>query len=105
MKNTIIIMTSNIGSSIIESIGQSEGKNPETKQSGRIPPLLLAELKKYFRVEFLNRIDDIVVYNPLGEAEIRRITLLLLDEVIAQLREKGISAEVTDALVDRLGVL
>lgn len=105
MKNTIIIMTSNIGSSIIESIGQSEGENPETKQSGRIPPLLLAELKKYFRVEFLNRIDDIVVYNPLGEAEIRRITLLLLDEVIAQLHEKGISAEVTDGLVDRLGVL
>ena len=98
MKNTIIIMTSNIGSHLI-----AEGK---IKPDGdKIPTELLAELKKYFRIEFLNRIDDIVVFDALSEKEIREITTLMLAEVEKRLREQDISVTWEPSLIDRISVL
>lgn len=63
MKNTIIIMTSNIGSQYIEEIKDKEERNT----------MIHAELRKYFRIEFLNRIDDIVIYDALTEDNIHEI--------------------------------
>ncbi len=68
MKNTIIIMTSNLGSDIIANISNNEEREQKLRQ----------ELKKYFRIEFLNRIDDIVVYQSLTETEIQKIAHLAL---------------------------
>lgn len=83
MKNTIIIMTSNIGSDIIAN--NSNNKNPD-----EINSLLHEELKKYFRIEFLNRIDDIIVYHSLNIEQIFDITKLMLKEVEKRLQEKNI---------------
>lgn len=63
------------------------------------------ELKKYFRIEFLNRIDDIVIYDALSEVEIARITVLLLDEVFKRLRDRDISVTWDQSVVDRIAVL
>ena len=81
MKNTIIIMTSNIGSQFITDISDTNDREKRIKD----------ELRKYFRIEFLNRIDDIVLYDSLGESEIRDIVSLLLDGVKERLREKNIT--------------
>lgn len=80
-KNTIIIMTSNVGSRLIETTndGQELTKN------------IMGELKNHFRPEFLNRIDDIVVYNPLSESVLSGIVDILLQDVTDLLAEKHIA--------------
>lgn len=63
------------------------------------------ELKKYFRIEFLNRIDDIVVYESLNNDQINSITKLLLQDVTKQLKELDISVVWTQSVIDRIGIL
>ena len=98
MKNTIIIMTSNIGSHLI-----SEGK--VSSDGEKIPDELLAELRKYFRIEFLNRIDDIVMYDALTEDDIAKIAHLMLAEISSRLLLQNIAIEWSDDLVQRIAVL
>lgn len=93
-KNTIIIMTSNLGSDIIQKYS---GKTP-----GIMREELMALVRKSFRPEFLNRIDEIVVFNPLTETEIREITNLQLKQLEKQLEEKGISIKIDDNLKDQI---
>ncbi len=90
MKNTIIIMTSNIGSQYIGEI-----QNMEERQN-----MIQAELRKYFRIEFLNRIDDVVIYNSLSESDIHKITELLLQEVTERLRSQGIEVTWGEEVID-----
>ena len=87
-KNTVIIMTSNIASSVIPTL---TGKREE--KINKIMP----ELLRYFRPEFINRIDEIVLFSPLGIKEIKEIVKLELSELVENLKEKGIGFEVTDA--------
>lgn len=104
MKNTIIILTSNIGSSLIAEWENSFVKTDE-RGARFVPPLIMTELKKYFRIEFLNRIDDIVIFDPLTEDQVKEITVLLLKEVASRLRDRDVEITWDQALLDRLSIL
>ena len=96
-KNTIIIMTSNMGSSLIRE--NFEKMTPEThdKVVDETKVQVLELLKKTIRPEFLNRIDDIIMFTPLNEEEIRKIVTLQLNSVKKMLAQNGIALEFTDA--------
>jgi len=89
-KNTVIIMTSNLGSEVIQ------------KYAGNTPLVMKEELmglvRNTFRPEFLNRVDEIVIFNPLGEKEIAEITKLQLEKVVDQLKQKGVTLKVNEKL-------
>jgi ATP-dependent Clp protease ATP-binding subunit ClpC len=105
-KNTLLILTSNIGSKVIEkgasSIGFEFADNAGESQYNRIKTLVNEELKQYFRPEFLNRLDEIIVFRQLSKPEVSEIAEIMLKEVFGRLTEKGIVLEVTDRFKDRL---
>ena len=96
-KNTIIIMTSNMGSYLIRE--NFEKMTPEThdKVVDETKVQVLELLKKTIRPEFLNRIDDIIMFTPLNEEEIRKIVIVQLNSVKKMLAQNGIALEFTDA--------
>jgi len=103
-KNTLIIMTSNIGSKVIEKGGNSLGFDiaDDFAQSHyqQISNRVTEELKQYFRPEFLNRLDEIIVFRQLTREEVTQIADILIADLAKQLTEKGISVEVTAAFKD-----
>ena len=106
-KNTLLIMTSNIGSKVIEKGGgglgfEFSGDSVEDSQYNRIKSLVNEELKQYFRPEFLNRLDEIIVFRQLTKNEVKLIAEIMLNEVFARLQDKGIKLSVTDAFKERL---
>jgi len=106
-KNTLLIMTSNIGSKVIEKGGgglgfEFSGDSVEDSQYNRIKSLVNEELKQYFRPEFLNRLDEIIVFRQLTKNEVKEIAEIMLQEVFARLQDKGIKLSVTDAFKERL---
>ena len=105
-KNTLLIMTSNIGSKVIEKGGGGLGfefSDDQTEsQYNRIRSLVNEELKNYFRPEFLNRLDEIIVFRQLTKEEVKEIAEILLNEVFARLTEKEIALQVTDKFKERL---
>ncbi|SMC09740.1 ATP-dependent Clp protease ATP-binding subunit [Nitratiruptor tergarcus] len=86
-RNTIIIMTSNIASDKI-----MEFKDPEDREKA-----VKDELKRYFKPEFLNRLDDIVIFNPLGEQEIVKIVDIMFARIQEKLKERDIKIELTES--------
>ncbi|APB34389.1 ATPase with chaperone activity, ATP-binding subunit [Gloeomargarita lithophora Alchichica-D10] len=105
-KNSLLVMTSNIGSKVIEKGGGGLGfefsENQVDSQYNRIRSLVNEELKQYFRPEFLNRIDEIIVFRQLTKPEVKQIADILLNEVFGRLAEQGITLQVTEAFKDRL---
>ncbi|MBC6475462.1 MAG: ATP-dependent Clp protease ATP-binding subunit [Hormoscilla sp. GM102CHS1] len=105
-KNTLLIMTSNIGSKVIEKGGGGLGfefeENTADAQYNRIRSLVNEELKQYFRPEFLNRLDEIIVFRQLSKEEVKEIAAILLNEVFGRLTEQGITLEVTEKFKERL---
>ncbi len=106
-KNTLLIMTSNIGSKVIEKGGgglgfEFSGDSVEDSQYNRIKSLVNEELKQYFRPEFLNRLDEIIVFRQLTKDEVKEIAEIMLQEVFVRLHDKGIKLNVTDAFKERL---
>lgn len=106
-KNTLIIMTSNIGSKVIEKGGGGlgfdfSGEDMAESQYNRIRSLVNEELKQYFRPEFLNRLDEIIVFRQLTRDEVKEIAEIMLKEVFGRLTDRGISIEVTGAFKERL---
>ena len=105
-KNTLLIMTSNIGSKVIEKGGGGLGfefSDDQTEsQYNRIRSLVNEELKNYFRPEFLNRLDEIIVFRQLSKEEVKEIAEILLKEVFTRLTEKEIALQVTDKFKERL---
>ncbi len=105
-KNTLLILTSNIGSKVIEKSGSGFGfdvaEDQTEAQYNRIKSLVNEELKQYFRPEFLNRLDEIIVFRQLSKEEVSQISDIMLKEVFGRLTEKGIILEVTDKFKDRL---
>ena len=91
-KNTVLIMTSNLGASQLTT-AWAEGEEGFAEAKERV----LGELRKQFRPEFLNRVDDIVVFHPLGEAQLTHIVDLRLDDLRKLLRDRKITLELTDA--------
>jgi ATP-dependent Clp protease ATP-binding subunit ClpC len=105
-KNTLLIMTSNVGSKVIEKGGGGLGFELSEDQSGshynRIKSLVNEELKQYFRPEFLNRLDEIIVFRQLTKDEVAQIAEIMLKEVFDRISLKGIQLEVTDRFKTRL---
>lgn len=105
-KNTLIILTSNVGSSVIEKGGGGIGfqldANEEDSSYNRIKSLVNEELKQYFRPEFLNRLDEIIVFRQLTKQEVKEIADIMLKAVFQRAEEKGIRIEVTERFKDRL---
>ena len=105
-KNTLLILTSNIGSKVIEKGGGGLGFELEADQAesqyNRIRSLVNEELKQYFRPEFLNRLDEIIVFRQLTKEEVKEISVILLKEVFGRLEEQGITLDVTEKFKDRL---
>ncbi|MGB3533132.1 MAG: ATP-dependent Clp protease ATP-binding subunit [Microcoleaceae cyanobacterium] len=105
-KNTLIIMTSNIGSKVIEKGGGGLGfefeEDAADAQYNRIRNLVNEELKQYFRPEFLNRLDEIIVFRQLNKDEVKEIAVIMLNEVFSRLTEKGITLEITERFKERL---
>ncbi|MFI1018308.1 ATP-dependent chaperone ClpB [Streptomyces sp. NPDC020965] len=90
-RNTVIIMTSNLGSGyLLQNAGDDGGIAPEVRER------VMGELNGHFRPEFLNRVDDIVLFHPLGLAQIERIVDLLMDELRRRLAEQRISLTLTE---------
>ena len=104
-KNTVIIMTSNVGASMITTqgkLGFSTAENEKKDKYEKLKDTVNEELKKAFRPEFLNRIDDIIVFAHLSKEEIREIVDLMMKDLFKRLAERGLSIEVTDEVKDYL---
>jgi ATP-dependent Clp protease ATP-binding subunit ClpC len=105
-KNTLLILTSNVGSKVIEKGGGGLGFELSEDQSSshynRIKSLVNEELKQYFRPEFLNRLDEIIVFRQLTKDEVGQIAEIMLKEVFERISLKGIQLEVTDRFKTRL---
>ena len=104
-KNTVIIMTSNVGASMITTQGKLGFSTAETAKQDKYEKLketVNEELKKAFRPEFLNRIDDIIVFSHLSKEEIREIVDLMMKDLFKRLSERDLSIEVTDEVKDYL---
>ena len=102
-RNTVIIMTSNAGAPRTQqahAVGFGTAEDALTHE--RLRETMMAELKKTFRPEFLNRVDEIIVFRPLAREETRAITRLMLENVKARLRERGIALTVTPEAEDLL---
>ena len=90
-RNTVLIMTSNIGSQYL-----LDGVTPDAQIKPEARDLVMGELRNYFRPEFLNRIDDIVLFSPLTQTQIERIIELMFDDLRARLAERRMTLEVTE---------
>jgi len=103
-KNTLLILTSNIGSKAIEKRAEnpSQNLNSNLNPYASLCKLVNDELKLYFRPEFLNRLDEIIVFRRLTKWEIGEIAVLMLKEVANRLEEKGIGLTATDQFKDHL---
>ncbi len=104
-KNTIIIMTSNVGASMItntQKLGFSVSGDDKKDRYEKLKETVNEELKKAFRPEFLNRVDDIIVFAHLSQDEIRQIVELMLKDLFKRLSERNLTIEVTDAAKDYL---
>ncbi len=89
-RNTVIIMTSNLGSDIIMEAGTKEQASFSNTRE-----LVLARLRSFFRPEFLNRVDDIVVFHPLGKAELKKIVKIQAGRLFQRLQAQNITLEIT----------
>ena len=102
-KNTILIMTSNVGASTIKkqkTVGFNIASDQGQQEYDRMKENILEELKKTFRPEFLNRIDDTIVFHSLTEVNLKSITDLMLTEVGRRIAESEIYLSFTDETVD-----
>ena len=100
-KNTIIIMTSNEGAQYIRKqryMGFSNSTNSNANQYEKMKNTIMGELKNKFRPEFLNRVDEIIVFNQLSEDNIESIVDLMLNDTINRLKEKNIQLDYDDSL-------
>jgi len=95
-RNTVIVMTSNLGSQVIQDLAGEENYE-------RMKAAVTEIVGRHFRPEFINRIDDVVVFHPLTREQIRSITAIQIAYLRTRLRERGMDLVVTDAALDKLG--
>ena len=102
-KNTIIIMTSNVGASMIANqskLGFTTADDEKKDKYEKLKDTVNEEMKKAFRPEFINRIDDIIVFAHLSKEEIREIVDLMMKDLFKRLDERGLKMEVTNEVKD-----
>ncbi len=95
-RNTVIVMTSNLGSQVIQELAGEENYEP-------MKAAVMEIVGIHFRPEFINRVDEVVVFHPLGREQIRAITDIQVDYLRRRLLERDIALQVSDAALDRLG--
>jgi ATP-dependent Clp protease ATP-binding subunit ClpC len=104
-KNTLIIMTSNIGARKVQDFGTGVGFGTRTKneKETEIKQMMVEdELKKFFPPEFLNRVDDVVFFNPLKEDEIKQIVTLEISKLLSRLKSMNYDIVIHESLVNRI---
>ncbi|GAB4320815.1 MAG: ATP-dependent Clp protease ATP-binding subunit [Bacteroidales bacterium] len=102
-KNTILIMTSNIGSRQLKEFGQGVGFNTQARKEAKstyAKGVIENALKKAFTPEFLNRIDDVIIFDSLGKEDIHKIIDIELEHLFKRIRDLGYEIEVTEAAKD-----
>jgi len=112
-KNTVVVMTSNLGSGVIqELVGDAQGRasvaggmTPEAteKNYSEMKDAVMEIVGQHFRPEFINRVDEAVVFHPLGQGQIRAICKIQIELLRRRLADKGIGMEVSEAALDMLG--
>ncbi|RIK83001.1 MAG: ATP-dependent chaperone ClpB [Planctomycetota bacterium] len=95
--NTIVVMTSNVGSPMIQQVTETGGSEEEMRQA------VSDALKVHFLPEFLNRIDDMIIFHPLGRDQVHRIARLQIERLRKQLAGSDLNLIVTDAAIDAIG--
>jgi ATP-dependent Clp protease ATP-binding subunit ClpB len=95
-RNTVIVMTSNLGSQLIQELAGEENYQ-------RMKSAVMEVVGTHFRPEFINRIDEAVVFHPLGREQIRSITTIQIDYLRKRLAERDLGLELSDAALDKLG--
>jgi ATP-dependent Clp protease ATP-binding subunit ClpC len=101
-KNTVIIMTSNLGTADLRKAAIGFARADEAVTYERMKEKVNEELKRHFRPEFLNRIDEVIVFHELSQTEVTEIVDLMMKRVVAQLESQGINLELTPAAKDLL---
>jgi ATP-dependent Clp protease ATP-binding subunit ClpC len=102
-KNTILIMTSNIGARFIEKKGRMGFQSSETRDTDKsIGEMVMGEVKRTFNPEFINRIDEIIIFDALTDDDLVGITRLLVEQLNVNLKEKGIVISIADDAVEWL---
>jgi len=107
-KNTLIIMTSNVGAKVIEkgtvngSLGFEVSDNKENTAYERISSLVNEELKNYFRPEFLNRLDEIIIFSQLTKDDVSQIATIMVKQLADRILEQGIRLQVTERVKEKL---
>ena len=101
-KNTVIIMTSNIGARLIVEKQKTLGFTTDNTENENIKSLVINELKKVFRPEFLNRVDDTIVFTKLKKEEIREIAKLMLKNLSDRLSTLSVELSFTDSAIDKI---
>jgi ATP-dependent Clp protease ATP-binding subunit ClpC len=100
-KNTVVILTSNLGARLLQkqgSVGFQSAAAAEVSRS--LSEIALAEVRRTFNPEFLNRIDEVIVFDPLSDDDLRRILALLVGQLNEQLAGRGLAVELTEAAAD-----
>ncbi|HUF47033.1 MAG TPA: ATP-dependent Clp protease ATP-binding subunit [Vicinamibacterales bacterium] len=102
-KNTIIIMTSNIGARFIQKQASMGFQVPDAREVQKsVSEMVLGEVRKTFNPEFINRVDELIVFEPLGDDDLRQITRLLIDNLNAHLADRRLQITVAPEVVDRI---
>jgi ATP-dependent Clp protease ATP-binding subunit ClpC len=107
-KNTLIIMTSNVGAKVIEkgtsngSLGFDVAEDTDNTQYERISSLVNEELKNYFRPEFLNRLDEIIIFSQLTKDDVGQIAEIMIKQLSDRVLEQGIRLQVTERVKEKL---
>jgi ATP-dependent Clp protease ATP-binding subunit ClpC len=103
-RNTILIMTSNLGATALrEEKSVGFGAKDFSQDFNKMEKRILEELKKAFRPEFINRIDETVVFHNLGRDEIHEIVKIMSKSIVKRLKEQGITLKITSAAIDEIG--
>ena len=106
-RNTVIIMTSNLGSQMIQELAGEGGAGGDEGQSAiaytQMKAAVMGVVQAHFRPEFVNRLDDIIVFHPLQKAQIRRIARIQLRGLEQRLADRGLKLEMSEAAFDLLG--
>lgn len=108
-RNTIVIMTSNIGSIHIQELLEARAKRPAVHWSGdnekELKDKVMEDLKAFFRPEFINRVDEIIIFNPLSEELLKQIVKIQVDRMKKYLHEKRIDIMLTDAAMEYIATI
>ena len=100
-RNTVIVMTSNLGSQLIQEMSADEGT--DENKYGAMKKALMEVVGSHFRPEFINRVDDVVVFHPLGQDQIRSITAIQMEYLEHRLADREMGLTITSAALDFLG--